>query len=80
MAAVTIHSDFEAQENKICNCFHLLPFYLLLSDRTGCHDLRFLKTDLLINHFKFVLQIGHKAKTGTHEWVDKNYVSANKDL
>ena len=22
MAAVTVHSDFEAQENKICHCFH----------------------------------------------------------
>ena len=22
MAAVTVHSDFGAQENKICHCFH----------------------------------------------------------
>ena len=22
MAAVTVHSDFRAQENKICHCFH----------------------------------------------------------
>ena len=22
MAAVTIHSDFGAQENKVCHCFH----------------------------------------------------------
>ena len=28
MAAVTIHSDFGAQENKICHCFHIFPFYL----------------------------------------------------
>ena len=28
MAAVTICSDFRAQENKICHCFHLFPFYL----------------------------------------------------
>ena len=27
MAAVTIRSDFGAQENKICNCFHFPPFY-----------------------------------------------------
>ena len=26
MAAVTIHSDFRAQENKICCCFHFSPF------------------------------------------------------
>ena len=29
MAAVTVHSDFGAQENKICHCFHFSPFYLL---------------------------------------------------
>ena len=28
MAAVTIHSDFVAQENKICHCFHFVPIYL----------------------------------------------------
>jgi len=42
MAAVTIFSDFEAQENKICHCFHFSPFYLPWSDGTGCHDLSFL--------------------------------------
>jgi len=25
MAAVTVHSDFGAQENKICHCFHFSP-------------------------------------------------------
>ena len=33
MAAVTIHSDFGAQENKVCHCFHCFPIYLPLSDR-----------------------------------------------
>ena len=28
MTAVTIHSDFGAQENKICHCIHFPPFYL----------------------------------------------------
>ena len=28
VAAVTIYSDFEAEENKICHCFHFPPFYL----------------------------------------------------
>ena len=27
-AAVTICSDFGAQENKVCYCFHCFPFYL----------------------------------------------------
>ena len=29
MAAVTVHSDFEAQENKVCHCFHC--FYHLVA-------------------------------------------------
>ena len=28
MAAFTVHSDFGAQEYKICHCFHFSPFYL----------------------------------------------------
>ena len=27
MAAVTVHSDFGAQENEICHCFHFPPNY-----------------------------------------------------
>ena len=42
MASVTIHGDFRAQEEYICHYFHLFPFYLLLSNRAGCHDLSFL--------------------------------------
>ena len=42
MAAVTICSDFGAQENKICHCFLCFPICLLLSDGTGCCDLCFL--------------------------------------
>ena len=37
MAAVTIHSDFGAQENKICHCFHFYSFYLPWSDGAGYH-------------------------------------------
>ena len=32
MAAVTICSDFGAQENKVCHCFHCFPIYLPWSD------------------------------------------------
>ena len=32
MAIVTIHSDFGAQENKICHCFLFFPIYLPWSD------------------------------------------------
>ena len=45
MAAVTVHSDFGAQENKICHCYHFSPIYLPRSDGTRCHDLSFLKVE-----------------------------------
>ena len=34
---ITICGNFGAQENKICHCFHLFPFYLPLSDKTGAN-------------------------------------------
>ena len=30
MATVTVLSDFGAQENKFCHCFHFLPFYFAM--------------------------------------------------
>ena len=47
MAAVTIHSDFGAQENKVFHCFHCFPIYLPWSDGTRCHDLCFLSIEYL---------------------------------
>ena len=41
MAEVTISSDFGAQENKICHCFHFILFYFSWSDGTICHDIIF---------------------------------------
>ena len=46
MVAVTICSDFGAQENKVCHCFHYFPIYLPWSDETGCHDLSSLNVEL----------------------------------
>ena len=37
----SVVSDFGAQENKVCHCFHCLPIYLLWSNGMGCHDLCF---------------------------------------
>ena len=45
MTAVTIHSDFGAQENKIYHCLHFIPIYLPLKDGIGCHDLSFLNVE-----------------------------------
>ena len=44
MTAVTIHSDFGAQENKICQ-FLLFSFYLPLSDGASCYNLSILDTE-----------------------------------
>ena len=41
MIAVTVRSDFGAQEEEICHCFYLFPFYLPCSCGAGCHDLSF---------------------------------------
>ena len=41
MAALTICSDFGAQEEEIRLCFLIFPFYLPWSNGVGCHDLSF---------------------------------------
>ena len=55
MAAVTVHSDFGAQENKVCHCFHSFLIYLPWSDGARCHDLIFwiLKFKLAFSLFSF---------------------------
>ena len=45
MAAVTICSDFEAQENKVSHCFHCFFISLPWSDGTRGHDLSFLNVE-----------------------------------
>ena len=45
LAAVTIHSDFGAQEYKVYHCFHCFPIYLPWSDGTVHHDLSFLNVE-----------------------------------
>ena len=51
VAAVTICSDFGAQENKVCHCFYFFPFYLPWSDRTRCHDISFLNVEFKTSFF-----------------------------
>ena len=36
---------FEAPQNKVCYSFQCFPIYLPWSDRTRCHDLRFLNVE-----------------------------------
>ena len=61
MAAVTICSDFEAQENKICHCFHSFPIYLPLSDGTACHDLSFLNVEFQASFFTILFHLHQEA-------------------
>ena len=55
MTAVTICSDFGAQEKEICHYFHLFPVYLPCGNGARSHDLRFLifslKPTLLLPSF-----------------------------
>ena len=44
VAAVTVHSDFGAQENEIWHCY-FLPINLPWSNETKCHDLCFLNVE-----------------------------------
>ena len=57
MAVVTICSDFGAQENKVCCCFHCFPIFLPWSDGTRCHHLSFLFFILLKNFFHLFLLV-----------------------
>ena len=53
--AVTIHSDFGAQENNVCHYFHFFPTYLPLSDGTECRDLSFVECWVLSQRFHSTL-------------------------
>ena len=61
MTAFTIPSDFGAQENKICHCFHFPPFYLPWSDGTGCYDLRFLNVEFEVSLFTLLFHLHQEA-------------------
>ena len=58
MTEVTGYSDFGAQENKFCHCFHCFPIYLPWSDGTRCHDLSFWilssKLGILLSSFTLI--------------------------
>ena len=55
IASVTVHSDFGAQENKICHRFHFSPFYLPWNDETGWQHLIFFECWVLSQLFHSLL-------------------------
>ena len=59
---VTICSDFGAQENKICHCFHFFPIYLSWSDGTRCIDIEY--ADTICKAFSSFVA-GHNLVTST---------------
>ena len=79
MATLTINSDFEAQENKICHCFHCFPIYLPRSDGIRCHDLRFLnvsfKPAFLLSSFTFIKGLFSSSSLSAIRVVSSAYLS-----
>ena len=61
MAAVTVNSDFGAQENKICHCFHFSIFCLPWSDGTDALILVFwilsFKPDFSLSSFTLIKRL-----------------------
>ena len=51
MGAITMHSDFGAEENKIFHWFQISPFYLPWSVGARCHDIIFLNVEFHNNFF-----------------------------
>ena len=60
MAAVTICSDFEAQENKM-SLFPHFPHLFAMNDGTGCHDLSFLNVELSARTFTLLFHLHQEA-------------------
>ena len=69
MAAVTIHSEFGVQENKVCYWFYFSPFYLSWSDGTRFHDLSFLNIEFYKNHLTWVRIQASFIMKGEGEWL-----------
>ena len=54
VAADKVHSDFRAQENKICHSFHFSIIYMPWSGGTGCHKYYLFVNSFLNVEFKLV--------------------------
>ena len=78
MFAVTIHSDFRAQEEEICHYFHLLLFYLPWSNGARCHDLSFLifsfKPALSLSSFNLIKRLFSTSSLSAFRVVSSAYL------
>ena len=77
MAAVTICSDFGAQENSL-HCFHCFPIYLPWSDGTGCYDFSFLmlsfKPTFSLTSFTFIKKLFSSSSLSAIRVVSSSYL------
>ena len=78
MAAITICSDFGAQENKVCHFFHCFPIFLPWSDGTGCHDLVFwmlsFKPTFSLSCFTFIKRLFSSSSLSAIRMVSSAYL------
>ena len=72
MAAISICSDFGAQENKVFHCFHCFPIYLPCGDGTTYHDLSFwmlsFKLAFSLSSFSFIKKLFSSFSLSALRW------------
>ena len=61
MAAVTICSDFGAQENKVSHCFLCFPIHLPWNEGNRCYDLSFLNVEFQASFFTYLFHFHQEA-------------------
>jgi len=78
IAAVAVHSDFGAQENKVCHCFHCFPIYLPWNDGTRWHELLFwmlsFKPVFSLSSFTFIRRLFNSSFLSAIRVVSSAYV------
>ena len=78
IAAVTVHSDFGAQENKVCHCFLCFPICLPWNDGTRWHDLLFwmlsFKLVFSLSSFTFIKKLLNSSFLSAIRVVSSAYV------
>ena len=79
MTAVTICSDFGAQENKICHCFHYFHIYLPWSDRSDAIILvfRMLSVNFSLSSFTFTKRLLGSFSLSAISVVSSAYLRSN---
>ena len=74
LAAVTMHSDFRDQENKICRCLHFSVIYLPWSDGTGSEKSMATHSSTLAWKIPWTGEPGRLQSVGSHrvghDWSD----------